>query len=873
MLRFGFNVWMFVALVAVVSAQGPEGPVLDPAPSRESAETAPLLVQERSERSLTTEFRGRRLSYVVVDGWAVHGGDMVLGRAEDMQPFSGKAGSGKKSKESEWVPRQLSARTSRYLWPNGVMPYVIDRNVTGDQRQHVIEAIQEWNSKTVLRLVQRSTQPDYVRFARVSVGPCQSVVGKRGGEQLVSIPPSGCSADSVVHEIGHAVGLWHEHQREDRDEYVTVLYENLQQRVREQYSAEHPPDGPYDFASAMHYSRRSSSANGAEVLETIPPGLRIRAGGLSAGDVDGVARLYGSSPSATTITTNPPGLALIVDGVRKDTPTTVQWPAGTTHVLEAPVSQMLDGARYLFGRWNDGGQRRHSVTASRDATWLEANFIEQFHVETAVEPRNAGSVALSPPSPDGFYTVGTDIEAVASPTSSGRYRFLQWNGILWGHHGRASNPASWRVDRPDKTFSAVFTNRPIFRVDSNIEPFMLQVRGYYQGGDIRTFAPTAFQTGIGRTEIGVGVEEVQGPPRGGSIRYRFEGWSDGGSASHSVTLPRTGGVLTAKFASEYPLSASVANPESGRIVANPASADRYYREGTRVNLVAQPAPSWQFVGWSGDIRGQGPSTTIEMDRPMYVKAMFSRSPSLKPGNPVDVTLPSTNYNLQIYDQEEGFLVHVPDDTTEMSISFAATSPGADVGLFVNAGVNADSNRLRWNYEEDGRTPEFHADFQERSADGTGTVVISRNSTPPLSSARTYYVSLVVFSPGVEVRGTLSVALKKAPSPFPSATIRPGAMAFVSSSGADPVPQTIRLANDGRGALRYVVSSDQRWLSVSPASGQIATGAKAEVAVRVNAAGARPDTHQGRLTITSPARGSEEPVELGTIPVTFVVVPR
>lgn len=35
--------------------------------------------------------------------------------------------------------------------------------------------------------------------------------------------------DIVVHELLHAVGLWHEHMRIDRDEHIKVHYENIEE--------------------------------------------------------------------------------------------------------------------------------------------------------------------------------------------------------------------------------------------------------------------------------------------------------------------------------------------------------------------------------------------------------------------------------------------------------------------------------------------------------------------------------------------------------------------------------------------------------------------------------------------------------------------
>ena len=861
--------WWVVATAANAWAQAPHGPARPPA-SLQGVETTSSVADARPSRPvLATSFRGRALSYVVVDGMAVHAGDMVLGRVEDLESRPPLAASWKSPDRPPLERRDLSPRRQQYLWPERVVPYVINTDVSAEQRQNIEEAIRAWNDRTVLSLVARSNESNYVRFVNVPSGFCRSFVGMQGGEQEIFVPPTGCRVNDFEHEIGHAVGLWHEHQREDRDNFVTVLYENLRRSQQGLYVAEHPALGPYDYASVMHYHPRSNAWNESEVFETVPPGMSIPAAGLSAGDIDGVARLYGMPPQSTSVTTNPPGLEIVVDGVRVTAPASFEWADDSVHALEAPISQTIEGTRYLFGRWNDGGSRLRHVTAGEGSAWLEANFIIQHRVGSRVEPAGTGTVALHPESPDGFYTLRTPVEAVATPVPGGAHKFWRWDGTLWGRHGRSANPANWRVDRSGKEFAAVFTDRPLFHIGANVDPFVLHIRNYYDGVDeLWTYARTSLATDVARSEIGLRVDEVQSAPWATFQRYRFASWTDGGARSRTLSLPSNGGSVSAVIDSEFPLSTAVASPDSGVITVDPASRDSFYGDDVSVRIAAMPNPGWEFVQWLGDINSRESSMTIAMNRPMHVEAVFSQTSRLRPTEPVSVTFPSTNYRFLVYDRESGYRIEPPADASAIRIRYESTTLGVEVDLFVRAG----SDFLPWGFGEDGRTPEFRADYGSTQEGSSEMVVINADSSPPLDPSETYYAYLVVFSPWTKIEGTISTEIDRGPSSRPSAAASPLALTFVSPPGADPATQTIRLTNNGTSSFRYVIDLDRPWLSATPANGTLAGDSTTEIAVSALAAGVRPDSHGGVLTISSSAPSSQVIEAIAAIPVAFVVTP-
>jgi hypothetical protein len=195
------------------------------------------------------------------------------------------------------------------LWPGGNVYYTFDASVSAIHQRAFLDAAAEWAAFANLTFTARTTQPNYILVLDVpGLNGGTSHVGMTTPAQPLRIGSTSWNRGTLCHEIGHALGLVHEHQRSDRGSFVNILTANILAGQEGNFVllSNSNNRGAYDFLSVMHYARNTFSVDPAtkNTIEPLPANaafLNLMGDSyprvLSTSDRAGMAELYG--PPAT----------------------------------------------------------------------------------------------------------------------------------------------------------------------------------------------------------------------------------------------------------------------------------------------------------------------------------------------------------------------------------------------------------------------------------------------------------------------------------------------------------------------------------------------------------------------------------------------
>uniref|UniRef100_A0A915B5Y3 Metalloendopeptidase n=1 Tax=Parascaris univalens TaxID=6257 RepID=A0A915B5Y3_PARUN len=186
------------------------------------------------------------------------------------------------------------------LWPGGKIPYAISPHYTSHERALLARAVKQYHKKTCVRFVPRSPgEPDYLFIGKVD--GCFSEVGRTSGVQVLSLDNGCMEYATIIHEMMHVVGFYHEHERWDRDNYIDIIWQNIDRGALDQFgkvdlSKTSYYGQPYDYRSILHYDSLAFSKNGFPTMLPKQKGFASTIGNakdFSEIDLAKINRMYG----------------------------------------------------------------------------------------------------------------------------------------------------------------------------------------------------------------------------------------------------------------------------------------------------------------------------------------------------------------------------------------------------------------------------------------------------------------------------------------------------------------------------------------------------------------------------------------------------
>lgn len=174
------------------------------------------------------------------------------------------------------IPRAFSEYPTAYnMW--AMVRFTYDPNLPAWLKSEIGSVLTQMQNESNVRFYNATGQPTvdptygfaypYIDFYYVgNQDSSDSYVGRQGGMQKINLADFvQYDQAAIIHEICHALGMFHEAERPDRDTYVNLNTSNLKPSGAAQFTkitSNYYTLGSYDFSSVMGYESFTSGING-----------------------------------------------------------------------------------------------------------------------------------------------------------------------------------------------------------------------------------------------------------------------------------------------------------------------------------------------------------------------------------------------------------------------------------------------------------------------------------------------------------------------------------------------------------------------------------------------------------------------------------
>ncbi|HEY5587234.1 MAG TPA: FISUMP domain-containing protein [Ruminiclostridium sp.] len=210
--------------------------------------------------------------------------------------------------ENQFMGSKGTGRLAQFSnrWPDGKVYYEVSPDLPQITKDQIQSAISDYTNHTKLQFIPHTNQNNFVKFVNSEIpigedaglGTCSELgmIGNKG--QKIWLEASTIGTGEIIHEIGHTIGLVHEHSRKDRGNYIYINWINISKNS-EQYTID--PNsfhtGTFDFNSIMLYHAYSTNSLIKDIPIIIVKAPYMQYGSanrkeLSVGDITMIDSLY-----------------------------------------------------------------------------------------------------------------------------------------------------------------------------------------------------------------------------------------------------------------------------------------------------------------------------------------------------------------------------------------------------------------------------------------------------------------------------------------------------------------------------------------------------------------------------------------------------